>query len=247
MNFLGSQAKMEPTQIITALLIALCSLAALDLWRQYAIRGELYWFERYVKATKTNVGLWTMGFRLEDLEGKLFAEESRLKSTRSSIELLSPDILHIQAALRAGNHQNKYDFLHSRRSIDTLHHLMHNDTSIFRLRCEADGPYVRVGVNDFRTDPRDSCQLFTGPTDDNIGGPEAMFELIPFEEDSFGLRSISSGYFVKAVGPPQDHTSLPWKLVVAGPVAGAEERFRLTDEGYLYSSVIGTIEYMQPS
>jgi hypothetical protein len=37
----------------------------------------------------------------------------------------------------------------------------------------------------------------------------------------------------------QDNPSLPWKLVVGGPVVGANERFRLTKDGMLYSGAMG--------
>ena len=34
-----------------------------------------------------------------------------------------------------------------------------------------------------------------------------------------------------------------WKLMIGGPIAGAAERFRLTSEGYMYSSLAGTLIY----
>ena len=36
-----------------------------------------------------------------------------------------------------------------------------------------------------------------------------------------------------------DNPSLPWKIVVGGPLPGAAERFRYTEEGYLYSHLMG--------
>ena len=66
-----------------------------------------------------------------------------------------------------------------------------------------------------------------------------MFEIVPLEEETIGLRVLGSGLFVKAVPPPIDHPQLPWKLVVGGPLAGAAEQFRISSDGYLYSPLMG--------
>ena len=48
-----------------------------------------------------------------------------------------------------------------------------------------------------------------------------------------------NGLYLQAVPPPMDNPSLPWKIVVGGPLPGAAERFRYTEEGYLYSHLMG--------
>ena len=55
----------------------------------------------------------------------------------------------------------------------------------------------------------------------------------------FALKSLANGLYVRAVAPPADHYDLPWKLVIGGPSIGAAERFRLTEDLYLYSDLIG--------
>jgi hypothetical protein len=120
-----------------------------------------------------------------------------------------------------------------------MHDLQPNETSLIHIRCEEGGPLLRVGLNEFRTDTRDMCQVFAGGKED-YAGPETMFERVPLDEGAFALRSVSAGLFVTAVSPPPDNPSLPWKLVVGGPLAGAAERFRyLSDDHYLYSGLAG--------
>ena len=53
-------------------------------------------------------------------------------------------------------------------------------------------------------------------------------------------KILGNGLYLKAVPPPSHASSSPWKLIVGGPVPGAAERFRYTDEGYLYSHLMGT-------
>ena len=97
---------------------------------------------------------------------------------------------------------------------------------------------MRIGLNEFRTDARDACQVFAGSKEDHPG-PETMFEKVLLDEGAFALRGLSTGLYIQAVSPPPDSTSNPWKLVVGGPIAGAAERFRHTNDHNLYSALVG--------
>jgi hypothetical protein len=106
------------------------------------------------------------------------------------------------------------------------------------MTCEKDGPSLRFGLNDFRTDLRDECQIFANVKSNLKLGPQNLFHVIPLAEGAFALRSVASSMFVKVVPPPDDYKSGPWKLVIGGPVVGAAEIFRLSEDGYLYSALL---------
>lgn len=233
-NFIS--IKMEVSTVITVLLVFLCSLATLDIWRQIALRGEAYWYNGYTDAVRSEEKFWSFGFHLEDLELKNFAQTAILENVVQTLNHLKPQFSLELQSLRG----DRYNFAHSRESIVALHRLAHNDSSVVSIRCESNGPLIRIGVNDFRTDSRDACQLFSGVSTD-VFGPQNMFEIVPQDEGAFALKSISSGYYISTVPPPQDNLAAPWKVVVGGPNVGAAERFRWTDEGYLYSSILGTV------
>jgi len=226
---------METGFIISLLLGLLCCLATLDLWRQFAINSADYWFLQYSTAARSDDNFWKMGFRMEDLELKIDAQKSRWASVRAALDSLAPRFRLDRETLR----QNQHDFAHTRQSRLAMHRLLVNDSAVVQIRCEKEGPLLRVGLNDYRTDPRDACQIFTtGSTSTSAPGPQALFEKVPLDQGAFALRALGSGLFVQAVPPPMDNSALPWKLVVGGPVVGSAERFRHTEEGYLYSGLI---------
>jgi hypothetical protein len=246
---------------ITILLVFLCILAGLDLWRQYALNSEDYWFTQYSHAIQgRNLDenkFWKFGYRLEDLEDVLINQYDNLQRVRASIEsvrspasAIHPKKVSSEVTSSSTLRDITYPKMASqllqelpaiRKSRNIIHEILTNDSAVYHIHCEnREGPLLRVGENDFRTDPRDQCQLFgSASTSSTIPGPHNMFEKIPIEEGMFALRSVGSRMYVKAVPPPNDHTELPWKLVIGGPVIGAAEKFRLTDDGYLYSSLIG--------
>lgn len=202
----------EPATLITALLSILCLLASLDLWRQYALRTENVMIDKYSRATKSGFNFWQFGYRLEDLELRLYQETSRID-----------EILNI---LRHPSHQlrqSKESSLGKEKLItearvlrNQLQNSENNKSAIFQLRCEKNGNILRLGLNEFRTDPRDVCQVFTSLSNENHLEPLSLFEMVPLFDGAFGLRSIANGFFLKAIGPPQESKSLPWKLVAAG-------------------------------
>ncbi len=145
------------------------------------------------------------------------------------------------AAIRGSSRSIEHELLSVRKARLAMAPLLYNLSALYQLRCDdaEDKPLIRVGYNNFRTDPRDVCQLFTGNTNDDVG-PQSMFELIYFHSTgSYGLKSLMNNFYVQAVPPPQDNPTLPWKLTIGGPVPGTYERFRFTRDGYLYSPIIG--------
>lgn len=227
------------THVIAVLIAVLCSLAAIDLWRQVAIKGDNVWYNNYVSAVKYSNDFWKLGFRLEDLEIKTEFQHKYWVDIKHQIDTaLSPKFKLDRNALR----QNTKNIAYTRQSRIALHNMLQNDSSVYQIRCGKDGALLRIGVNDFRTDSRDVCQLFTATSADPHG-PHSMFDLEPSADGSFALRSVASGRFVKTVPPPADNTLAPWKLVVGGTLIGSAERFRFTEDGKLFSSLMGKFVY----
>ena len=63
-----ARMQVESGSVVTALLILLCGLASLDLWRQYAINSADYWYSRYTAAVGSDDSFWKLGYRIEELE-----------------------------------------------------------------------------------------------------------------------------------------------------------------------------------
>ncbi len=225
--------------MISFMLVVLCCLAGLDLWRQIAIKSEVFWYTHYVQATKSDYDYWKMGYRLENLELKIESQKSRWKSIRHVIDSLAPKFRVDAKTLRTHAHS----ITNTRQYRIAMHNLVRNDSAVYQIRCEHDGQLLRVGVDDFRTDERDVCQIFTSANSDSTG-PHTLFDIINLEEGNFAIRSVGSGLFVTAVPPPPDNTEAPWKLVIGGASVGISESYRLSEEGYLYSSAMGEGVYL---
>lgn len=222
--------------MITIMLCILCTLASLDVWRQMAIKSEYFYEEHYERAVKSSKDFWKLGYRIEDME---------IKATHQ-YDHFAKMLHHVDTTIAPKFALNRNTLRHNVRNIEftrlarnSLHEIERNDTGVFIIRCEKNGPALRVGLNDYRTDDRDQCQVFTSVKADETVGPQELFDLKPVADGAFALRSVINGLFVKAVPPPPDNDKAPWKLVVGGQVIGAAETFRLSDEGYLYSSLIG--------
>lgn len=224
----------EANNIITVLLALLCSLAALDLWRQMAIKSEIAWFSSYSNAVKLKYDFWRIGYRLENLDLKLANQQNHFMGLRHHINMMAPSFKMDRSALR----HNVKNIEYTRESRIGIHKMIRNDTEVYQLRCQNGGNLLRIGVNDFRTDNRDVCQLFTA-ADPSTTGPHTMFDVVHLPEDTFGLRSMANGLFLSAVSPPPDNTNAPWKIVVGGALVGAAETFRMTEDGKLYSALVG--------
>ena len=218
----------DATNLITFILVALCLLASLDLWRQYAISTDDYMFYEYSLAVRSSESFWKLGFHLEDLEHKIQYQQEQFEYARKTIGTLNPPLRHSTI--------EKYS---KRRRIQTsLSDLLGNESSIYQIRCGDKGNFLRVGVNDFRADPMDMCQIFANAPATDCG-PHTMWQKVDLGEESFGLRNVGSDLFIQVVAPPSDNAKLPWKLVLGGPIAGAAERFRITSDGLMYSPLVG--------
>jgi hypothetical protein len=209
-------------------------MAAIDIWKQYNLRGNIYWYDQYVSAAKYNVNFWTFGYRLEDLEIKLNYDNNYIRKILSRVS--SPI-----AKLR----KNNVPTINKGDSITELRELRYNflesglnQSSIYKIKCGDKGNPLRIGLNDFRADSRDVCQIFVS-TVSTDRGPQTLFEIVPLDEGAFALRSLATGYFLSAIPPPQDNTNLPWKLVIVGSSPGYSGRFRLTNDSHIYSAAIG--------
>jgi hypothetical protein len=79
---------MDAGVVIAILLVILCAIAALDLWRQYLFQSQQYWTDMYFSAIKSNNDLWSIGFKLEGLEHKLKNEYIRWNGALQSSDFL---------------------------------------------------------------------------------------------------------------------------------------------------------------
>ena len=174
---------------------------------------------------------WKLGFHIEDLEQKIQYQTQKIERTRR-------DIGDLNAPLRTT------DAFTQRRKIQSVaHNLVGNDTSVVQVRCqdlqsETGGNLLRVGFSDFRSDPMDECQIFTSTSSVALG-PHMMFEVLQLDEEAIALKNIGNDLFVQVVAPPMDSSMLPWKLVLGSWSVGAAERFRISPDGYIYSSLVG--------
>ena len=189
---------MEAGSIITALLVLLCSLASLDLWRQYAINSDDYWFLQYTKALRSDSSFWKLGFRVEDLEMKLESQKQSWSNVMHAMNSLAPRFSMTPQSLRPSLQS---DISLTRRSRLVVHGLLNNDTSVGHIRCGDEGPLLRVGLNDFRTDLRDMCGVFVSSDSKGQSGPQSMFEMVPLDEEAFSLKFLGKIlWFETAVG-----------------------------------------------
>jgi hypothetical protein len=179
--------KIDTGKIITALLVLLCTLASLDLCRQYAINSSDYWYLQYALAVRSSDKFWKLGFRLEDLEIKLESQKQHWASITQAINIIAPRFSLTPKSLRPNLAD---DVSLTRRSRLAVHNLLNNETSVGQVRCGTDGPLLRVGLNDFRTDTRDMCGVFASTGSEDQSGPHSMFEMVYLDEGAFSLKSL---------------------------------------------------------
>ena len=208
--------------VIVCLVIFLISLVGFDVWDQYSRRYLEHWWNVYTDgvASEGDSGFWDVGFRVENLELKLDSQATRLKHVDHVLNELMPRMKLDAKQLRS----NQHDFKHTRAARVAMHGLLTNDSSIYRLRCGERGSLLRIGLNDYRTDSRDSCLLFTdtvpAPEQSNqYNGhesnfyshkriiPQSFFEKVELGEGAFGLRPmIANGLYL------QVRTMLPFSF-----------------------------------
>jgi hypothetical protein len=218
----------------------LCILAGFDLWRQYSYNHHAYWFYKYAGAVRSREEFWEIGFHLEEMEHKVESQAAFFDQVSGVTEHFSSEI---GVGLRGKHDFSKNGgehFLTWRRARSSIQNLLHNDSSIFQILCGEEGPPLRIGLNEFRTDERDVCNVFTSPTPPSEralreAGPETMYEMVDAGTDGeFFLRVLSNGRFLTV---DQLGRNYEWKLLVGGPVAGAAEKFRLSKDGLLFSPI----------
>ena len=179
--------------LITILLILLCSLASMDLWRQYAINNADYWFLQYTMAVRSGVKYWKTGFRLEDLEQKLYYQANRIAEVKHALATLDASPSSLRMSKSSGTTDNMEKIPRTRKARLIVHRLLNNETKIGQIRCGdgVDTHVLRVGLNDFRTDSRDVCGVFvTTSTNDDEIAPHNVFEMVSLDEDAFGFRYL---------------------------------------------------------
>jgi hypothetical protein len=233
---------MDSNSVIVVLMVILITMAGVDLWRQYSINSISGWFASYKSAVTFDDDFWKLGFRLENLDIKLELSSGRLQQVQHVLNTLLPSMRLDKSMLRT----NMHDFAHTRASRIAMHGLLMNDSAIYKIHCDDnEGNLLRVGLNDFRTDERDSCQIFTDadkPDEDWTGdgpSPPSFFEMVPLDEEAFALRPMGAhNFYVSAVPPPSGNEEQPWKMVVGSAVVGMPERFRIDERGHLYSHLM---------
>ena len=250
----------------TCLMVLLVALASMDLYQQYTMQSSSFWFREYQNAVLSTSNFWEVGYRVENLELKLESQSSRLAQARHALNQLLPRMKLDIENLRG----NMHDFKHTRGARIAMHQLLTNDSEIYRIRCGERGNLLRIGLNDFRTDERDSCMLFTD-TDENVPPidssnkgttkerysqnrilPHSFFERVSLDEGSFALRPIGArGKFLQVVPTKTTDTYSysmdPWRVVVGGPLLGQQERFRQLETGEIYSAAMDGFLQCSPS
>jgi hypothetical protein len=215
---------------VTVLLVVLCSLASVDLYRQYLFKYHDILFYEYSMGMQTIKELWKIGYRAENVDLKLLYENNHLNEVQKSMSLF-PSI-----PLRG----SRGDFT-KRRIIRNIleRHTEVNLNQTVEIWCDDINQQVRIGANDFRTDSRDACLLYSGDSSTVIQGPETMFEVVDLGDQSFGLKSITNGQYVQVIPPGSGDSFDPWKISLGGYIPGASERFRLSPDGRIFSGLMG--------
>jgi hypothetical protein len=218
---------------VTVLLVVLCSLASIDLYRQYLYKYHDILFYEYSMGMQTMKELWRIGYRAENVDVKLLYENNLLDELQNSVSTLLPSI-----PLRG----SRGDFTKRRMIRDVLerHSSEVSLNQTVEIWCDDINQQVRIGANDFRTDGRDACLLYSGGTATVIQGPETMFEIVDLGDQSFGLKSITNGQYVQVIPPGSGDSFDPWKVSLGGYIPGANEKFRLSPDGHLFSGLMGT-------
>jgi hypothetical protein len=237
---------------VTILLILLCLLASLDLFQQYRSKYNEMIFYQYSMGMQTISDLWDIGYRAENLDLKLQYQQNSLKNlmesfsqsfslASSSSPSTSSPSLSLRSHDSSHHHHHKNNFMNRKLLRNLLQNYHEYDLNrTVEIWCEEINQQVRIGSNDFRTDDRDTCLLYSGDHLTNvIQGPETMFELVDLGDQAFGLKSITNGKYVQVIPPGSRDSFDPWKVSLGGYIPGASERFRLSPEGYLFSGLMG--------
>ena len=218
---------------VSGLLVLLCCIAGYDLWGQYLVKSNDLLFYQYSMGLQANEEMWNVGYKIENLEIKLARQYDELKN-------MSKKIKEFSAPLRKGA---QHDFFERRKARNLLYELTHIINNTVEIRCDMNNERLRVGFGNFHTDHRDMCMLYTG-AEDTESGPHTMFDVVDLGDGTMGFKSLSTGLYVQAQPPASGQNYDPWLLAVKGKLPGANERFRFSKEGYLYSGLFGEFIFM---
>jgi hypothetical protein len=238
-------------------LAVLSALACYDLWRQYYFGNEAFWYQQYAMAVRDSPQMWTLGYRIERLVQSSGHVSQMLQDVRQRVAASTPSFKPVLSSSMldgtarssnggGGAEMNSKWGAYMRSAVE-VDGLLSNASSYVHLRCRDNRGLLRLGLSDYRADPRDACQLFVGSSGD-ARGPENVFEKVDLPEGagSFALRSLSSGLYLSVVPPPLDITSTaaPWKVVAAGTAISSAETFFITeDQAALFSALMGECPY----
>lgn len=288
----NKKGKFNPQSIVQYLVLLLAVLVSFDVFMQYSIATATYWNSYYELAVSSSPELWKIGFRIEDVDMRSLALESKLTSIVDIVKSMPNKRSHVgrnneniesSIQLKSGDNINTLlrgmDFNHTKpagmgsplssfsKAIENQHaeqisnnilldHELHlqlhehsgNISNIVTIHCDSDSDsgagVLRVGLNDYRTDERNSCHLFEASNPkERRTNPHYMFEKIPLGDGAFGLKSVATKLFIRVVPPLQDSSTdtefAQWGVALRSYTAGAYERFRHADDGRLFSSLLG--------
>lgn len=213
---------------VSGLLVVLCCIAGFDLYGQYRLKTDDLLFYQYSMGLQASESMWGVGYKMENLEIQLAHQHQELTEMVQQIKAVS-------TPLRKGKQHNFVERRKARNLLSDLSLIVNNTVEI---RCDMNHERLRVGSGNFHTDHRDMCMLYTGE-EGLEAGPNTMFDVVDLGEGTMGFKSLSNGLFVRAQPPASGQNYDPWQLAVKGKIPGANERFRFSPEGYLYSGLFG--------
>jgi len=221
-----------------------CLMLYNELVRHYNHKQQVFWDDHYLAAVRGDPADWKFGWRLEDLEQRIMTQRSNLEKGAGVLDVNEGTSL-LSRVSHTWHHQRpaqraETDLIHdpAKRSLASqlLSTQLGDDTAYRTVSCIArtDNSLLRVGPDDFRDVPSDRCQVFSGA---GQPGPHAIWEIVDLGNKAVGLRSLSSGKFLKVVAPKSDDWNAPWKVEVVSPLPGLAERFQLAGSK-LYSELM---------
>lgn len=217
---------------VSALLFVLCCIAGFDLYGQYRLKSDDLLFYQYSMGLQASEAMWNVGYKIENLEIQLAYQQQELQGMVQKIKTVS-------SPLRKGEQHSFVERRKARNILTDLTSIMNNTVEI---RCDMNHERLRVGSGNFHTDHRDMCMLYTGE-EGLPAGPNTMFDVVDLGDGAIGFKSLSNGLFVRAQPPASGQSYDPWQLAVKGKIPGANEKFRFSPEGYLYSGLFGKSSY----
>jgi hypothetical protein len=215
---------------VSVMLCILCCIAGFDLWCQYVSNTDDLLFYQYSMGIQASDSMWSVGFNIENMQIKLTRQQEELKDMLGKLKQFS-------SPLRKSPEYHQ-DFMERRKARNFISDLTLDVNHTVEIRCDMNHERLRVGSGNFHTDRRDMCMLYTGESGMDAG-PHTMFDVIDLGDGTIGFKSLSNGMFVQAIPPASGQSYDPWQLGVKGRLPGANEKFRFSPEGYLYSSLFG--------